>query len=115
MSKPKQARTPNHPAQLSSTFADTAKLIGDFWTLRVIGTIAEANELRFGEIERTIGNICPATLTNRLKKLEDSAIIVRSTNTLDRQSVTYALTDKGKDILPILNAIRLFNSQHLRA
>lgn len=88
----------------------TMKLICDFWVLSIVDAIGD-RELRFGEIEKSMP-ISPATLTNRLKKLEDQGVVVRHIETLDRQSVTYALTQRGKDILPIIVAIKRFSEAH---
>lgn len=92
------------------SFQDTAKLIGDAWTLRVVDAIA-ASELRFCELERHIPDICPATLTNRLRKLENAGIIQRQDNAIDKQSVSYRLTNRGEDVLPILRAIKQFTGE----
>lgn len=90
-----------------SVFDDAIKLIGDFWTLRIVDAIRD-DEVRFCEIERRILDINPATLTGRLKKLEEAGLIDRLVETQDRQSVSYALTDRGKRILPILESIKDF-------
>ena len=86
------------------------KLICDFWVLNIVDAIG-GREVRFGEIEKSIP-ISPATLTNRLKKLEDQGVVVRHIETLDKQSVTYALTKKGRDLLPIILAIKQFSEIH---
>lgn len=92
-------------------FDQAMKLIGDFWTLRIIGAVREG-ELRFCEIERALPDISPATLTNRLKKLEEAEIIDRRVETMDRQSVCYALSGRGVGILPVLDSIREFTDKH---
>lgn len=89
---------------------NTMKLICDFWVLNIVDAIGN-RELRFGEIEKSMP-ISPATLTNRLKKLEDQGVVVRHIETLDKQSVTYVLTPKGKDLLPIIVAIKRFSETH---
>jgi DNA-binding HxlR family transcriptional regulator len=87
------------------------KLLGDFCTLRVIETIGE-NELRFTEIQRGLDNINPVTLTSRLKKMEEAELIVRKVETVDKQSVTYCLSEKGRDCLPIIEAIKAFTLKY---
>ena len=52
-------------------FKETLRLIGDFWTLRIVAVL-ENEDLRFCGIERALGDSNPATLTARLKKLEHS-------------------------------------------
>lgn len=88
----------------------TMRLIGDFWVLNIVDAIRES-ELRFGEIEKAMP-ISPATLTNRLKKLEQEKVIIRNVATVDRQSVTYALTEKGKGLLVVLSSISDFTERY---
>lgn len=90
-------------------FDEAMKLIGDYWTLRLIDAIGDG-EVRFCEIERRVPDISPATLTGRLKKLEDANVIDRRVETLDRQSVSYVLTARGQRILPILESIKAFTA-----
>ncbi|MES2876623.1 MAG: helix-turn-helix domain-containing protein [Patescibacteria group bacterium] len=90
-------------------FDEAIKLIGDFWTLRIVDAIRE-DEVRFCEIERRMLDINPATLTGRLKKLEDAQMIDRRVETLDRQSVSYVLTERGRRILPVLESIKEFTN-----
>lgn len=88
-------------------FDEAIKLIGDFWTLRLIDVIRD-DEVRFCEIERRLPDINPVTLTSRLKRLEEAGVINRLVETKDKQSVCYALTDRGQRILPILESIKEF-------
>lgn len=92
-------------------FVSGAKLLGDAWTLIIIEVLAEKT-LRFSEIERLSCGICPVTLTDRLKKLEQENIVKRQAEGADKIAVTYKLTTKGKDILPILAQIREFSKKH---
>ena len=96
----------------SEDFDRASHLLGDFWTLQITDSLREG-ELRFCEIERAIPAISPATLTGRLKKLEDAEVVLRNVETRDRQSVTYSLTDKGQGIVPILDAIKNFTQTHI--
>ncbi len=93
-------------------FNETLRVLGDFWVLRVIGAL-ETGPLRFCEIERILKNSNPVTLTNRLKKLEESHYISRITESLDKQSVSYELTQKGKASLPIIRALKNFSSEQV--
>lgn len=89
------------------------KMLGDFWTLSIIDTLS-SGEKRFCQIERELPNINPVTLTNRLKKLEQEKILMRYEETVDKLSVVYMLTDKGKGILPILRQIQIFSDKFLQ-
>lgn len=88
------------------------KILGDFWTLEIIQSLAES-PLRFSQIERKVEGINPATLTNRLKRLETQGLISRQEETLDKISVVYQLTKKGVGVLPILKEIFKFAKSYL--
>jgi DNA-binding HxlR family transcriptional regulator len=92
------------------TFEQAVKLVGDFWTLRIIDAL-RSDELRFCGIERALPDINPATLTNRLKRLEEYGLITRQLETCDKQSVAYGLSSKGKSVIPVLDAIDSFTKQ----
>lgn len=98
-------------AQAEALFNDTLKILGDFWVLRIIGALA-SGPLRYCEIERTLKNSNPVTLTNRLKKLEDHHYINRMAEVTDKQSVSYQLTSSGEAVLPIVTALKQFSQNH---
>lgn len=87
------------------------KILGDFWTLVIIQTLSDGDK-RFSELQRE-QKINPTTLTNRLKKLDNLNLINRSEETVDKLSVVYSLTKKGKGILPILKQIKFFSEKYL--
>jgi DNA-binding HxlR family transcriptional regulator len=94
----------------SKTCVPTLKLLGDYWTLRIIDAL-EPGELRFCEVQRMVDNLNPVTLTDRLKKLEDANLVNRSEETVDKISVVYSLTHLGRETLPVLGAINTFSSK----
>ena len=98
--------------QQVDTFEEAMKIVGDFWTLRIVESLRES-ELRFCGLERARPEISPATLTTRLKRLEEKGVIFRKLETRDRQSVSYQLTERGEGIIPVLDSIKQFTSQHL--
>lgn len=102
----------NQSSCSSEDFDRASHLLGDFWTLQIADALRQ-DELRFCEIERAIPTINPATLTGRLKKLEEAEVVVRNVETRDRQSVTYSLTEKGQGIIPILDAIKSFTNVYV--
>ena len=87
-------------------------MLGDAWILCVVGTLAK-KEMRFNEIQRAVTGINPTTLTGRLKRLEKEHMVTRQEETLDKLSVVYSLTDKGRGILPILQEIQVFANTFL--
>ncbi|HWH16273.1 MAG TPA: helix-turn-helix domain-containing protein [Candidatus Paceibacterota bacterium] len=94
MTKHQQQISPSDPV-CSSVF----KLFGDKWTLRILSSLRNG-ELRFNEIQHTL-SINSATLSARLKRLEEIKAIARIEETIDRLSVTYRLTKFGTELLPV--------------
>lgn len=88
------------------------KVFGDAYTLSIVRILAGTTK-RFNELQRSLGNISPTTLTDRLKKLENLGLIAQEKQTIDQLSVIYALTEKGKKMLPVLGAIESFSKKFL--
>ena len=88
------------------------KIFGDAWNLSIVRVLSETTQ-RFNELQRNLGNVSPTTLTDRLKKLENYGLIAQEKQTVDQLSVIYTLTDKGKKMLPVLQAIESFSKKFL--
>ena len=88
------------------------KIFGDVWNLSIVRVLSETTQ-RFNELQRSLGNVSPTTLADRLKKLENYGLITQEKQTVDQLSVIYSLTDKGKKMLPVLAAIESFSKKFL--
>jgi DNA-binding HxlR family transcriptional regulator len=84
-----------------------AELVCGKWTLLLVRDLAEGRG-RFCEIERSLAGISPRTLSLRLRELEEQGIVERHTYPEVPPRVEYALTDKGRDLLPIVDSMRDF-------
>jgi DNA-binding HxlR family transcriptional regulator len=90
---------------------DALKLLGDYTTLRVVDVLA-ATGLRFTELQRALGDTNAVTLTKRLKRMAEAGLLKRTERALNRQSVMYELSEKGRGLLPVLREIRKFATKH---
>lgn len=88
-------------------FKETLRVVGDFWTLRIVAAL-EHEDLRFCGIERALADSNPATLTNRLKKLEEYKIVARRE---DDGDIVYTLTPHGAALLPIVQQVQQFATE----
>ena len=61
---------------------------------------------RFCELERSLAGISPRTLSLRLRELEAEGVVERRTYPEVPPRVEYALTDKGRALLPIIESMR---------
>jgi DNA-binding HxlR family transcriptional regulator len=95
------------PAVKPEDFTTAVNILGDAYILHIVDKLS-TKSMRFNELQRSIADICPATLTDRLKKLEQEKLVTRQEETVDKVSVVYELTPKGKGVLPIIKAINNF-------
>lgn len=79
--------------------------------LNIVWLLQESEPRRFNEIKRELG-INPVSLTQRLTELEDDGILQRKTYRETPPRVEYSLTDKGRDLLPIIDALGEWARKH---
>jgi DNA-binding HxlR family transcriptional regulator len=89
-----------------------AEIISGKWTLLVIRDLAEGSR-RFCELERSLEGISPRTLSLRLRALEDEGIVGRHTYPEVPPRVEYALTPKGKALVPLVEDMRSYGMRWL--
>lgn len=92
--------------------ARTANLIGHRWTPLILRDLSDGSR-RFGELQRSLVGISPKTLSERLKRLEESGVVARSSYPEVPPRVEYALTVKGHALLPIIEAMRGYGAAWL--
>jgi DNA-binding HxlR family transcriptional regulator len=92
----------------------TADIICGKWTILVIRDLAEGRS-RFCELERSLQGISPRTLSLRLRALEEEGVVVRQTFPEVPPRVEYALTDKGRALVPIIESMRAYGTEWLGA
>lgn len=90
----------------------TADIVCGKWTLLVIRDLAEGRS-RFCELERSLEGISPRTLSLRLRALEEEGVVVRRTFPEVPPRVEYALTEKGRGLVPLIDDMRRYGSHWL--
>ena len=102
---------PVHEAT-SCAVAACAEVIGAKWTAILVHDLSEGPR-RFSELEHSCAGISPRTLAERLRALEQEEILVRRSYPEHPPRVEYELTDKGRALLPIIEAMRGFGHDWL--
>lgn len=86
------------------------RIIGDKWTPRLLRFFLTEPTIRFCQLQDMTGDINPRTLSARLVKLEDEGIILKRPTSASR--CEYELTQKGRDLLPILDQMHEWSSKY---
>jgi DNA-binding HxlR family transcriptional regulator len=81
----------------------TAHVLGARWTLQIIHHLRQRR--RFCELQELAGGVNPTTLSQRLKFLEEQGLIRRLPISDAPPHVEYELTEMGRDLLPVLDAL----------
>jgi DNA-binding HxlR family transcriptional regulator len=95
--------------QLREVFAECGisaalAVVGERWSFLILR--GAFNGLRhFEEFQTNLG-IARNILSNRLGRLVEHGILRRDPDPADRRKVTYRLTEKGRDLLPVLLSLR---------
>jgi DNA-binding HxlR family transcriptional regulator len=92
--------------------AAAAALLGDTWTLLLVRDLA-GGPRRFTELHSSTG-ISERVLTDRLRTMVANGLITRTMYQEIPPRVEYALTERGQDVLPVLDALRFYGEKWLR-
>ncbi|SEK66955.1 winged helix-turn-helix transcriptional regulator [Nitrosovibrio tenuis] len=77
-------------------------MIGDKWTLLVIRDIMFLEKRYFRDFLSSPEKIASNILADRLRKLEESHIVLRQGDPDNARRFIYSLTEKGLDLLPTM-------------
>ena len=85
--------------------ARTLEVVGESWTILILRDLALNGPRKFQDFERSLKGISPTTLSARLKRLEETGIVERRFYEQHPPRAEYLLTDRGKDLRPVLKAL----------
>ena len=86
--------------------------IGDPWSLLIVRDIVYHGKSTYGEFLDSDERIGTSVLARRLVALEDSGIITQQVNKQDKRKIEYRLTQKGLDLVPVLEALTIWGARH---
>lgn len=93
------------------SIAAALEAVGERWSFLILR--GAFNGLHhFEEFQTTLG-IARNILSNRLVRLVENGILERVPDAADRRKVSYRLTDKGRDLLPVLLSLRQWGERWL--
>lgn len=88
------------------------ELIGGKWKLLILHLIN--NDInRFGKMSMMLKGISKQMLTTQLRELENDGLIERKIYPEIPPRVEYFLSEKGKSMLPVIEAMRIWGDEHV--
>lgn len=98
--------TPLKRADLPACPVETCvQLIGSKWRLLIMRDLLMNESMRFGQLQRSVGKVSQKVLTSNLRDMEESGLVVRRVYPEVPPRVEYSLTDTGKSLKPIIDAM----------
>lgn len=92
----------------------TLGLIGGKYKALILWRLTDGT-LRFSELQRIVTAATPKTLTTQLRELERDGLVARRVYAVVPPKVEYSLTECGRSIRPVLEAMYAWGADYLRA
>ena len=107
-------RHENKNRQSGCPIAFGLDIFGDRWSLLVIREILLRGKRTYSEFLEAEEKIATNILIDRLKNLEAENIVIKERDPNNRRSYIYTLTQKGRDLAPILIEIIIWSGEYDR-
>jgi DNA-binding HxlR family transcriptional regulator len=88
------------------------EVLGSKWKIFIIWNLKNRT-LRFSALQKKMHNVNSKTLTTHLRELENLKILSRVVFPQVPLRVEYSLTEYGKEILPVFDAMRIWGLHYL--
>jgi DNA-binding HxlR family transcriptional regulator len=92
--------------------ARALEIVGERWSLLIVQELLFGPR-RFTDLSRSLAQISPTRLSNRLRQLEAAGVVSREPPAEGRE-VWYRLTESGSELQPVVEALTLWGIEHAR-
>jgi DNA-binding HxlR family transcriptional regulator len=94
------------PMKIACPITEVAELLSDTWTMLIMHQLILGPK-KFCEVERALSGISTRTLTNKLKRLSEVELLLKTEEGL------YMATEKGNGLRIVENAMKRYQGQYL--
>src|SRR3954452_16054620 len=98
----------------SCPVARSLEFLGERWTLLLIRDLLTAPR-KFQDFTASLPGVAPTVLSQRLKVLETHGIVSRRLYSEHPPRAEYTLTDRGRELRPVVRALGIWGARHLGA
>ncbi|MBY6036935.1 helix-turn-helix transcriptional regulator [Fictibacillus nanhaiensis] len=102
----------NNNEKLKCSIEYTLKKIGGKWKTVILWHLGVDGSLRYNELRKLLSGVTHKVMSQQLKELEEDGFIDRTQYNTIPPKVEYALTEKGKTLMPILEQMHLWGTEH---
>lgn len=92
---------------------DVLSRLGDKWTMLVMITLNTNGTMRFGDIQKSIGDVSQRMLTVTLRSLETDGLVARKVYAEVPPRVEYVLTEAGHSLMPHIESLVAWALEHM--
>jgi len=98
--------------QQECPIARSLDVIGERWTLLLIRDLIRDGPRRFQDFLASQPGLAPTVLSARLELLEEHGLVSRRGYSTHPPRDEYLLTDKGRELVPVVTALRQWGARH---
>lgn len=91
----------------------TLMLIGDKWKVLILRDLMDGTR-RFGQLKQSVGNVSQKVLAAQLRDMEAKGLLSRKVYAEVPPRVEYSLTELGRSLRPILDAMWTWGTDYKR-
>lgn len=102
-----------HESRSNCAIAATLDVVGDRWSLLIVRDLLVRDNLRYGDLSASAEGMPTNTLADRLRKLTDAGIIEREQYSRRPPRYSYRLTDRGRALVPVLDAMATWGTTYV--
>ena len=96
----------------STPLETTLAFISNKWTALILRELL-AGTKRFSEMKKSIGSITQKVLTSNLRSMEEDGLLTREVFAEVPPRVEYTLTEKGRSLGPVIDAMEAWGKQNM--
>ena len=90
-------------------------VIGGKWKPVILYHLSRHSAMRFGELKRSLPDVTQRMLTKQLRELEADQIVTRTVFRQVPPKVEYALTELGRELIPVFDQMRSWGIMYEKA
>lgn len=101
---------PPEPAVDAAGLDTAVRVIGDRWSLRLVGALLDADRT-FGELTDDVDGIAPNILTSRLRSLQADGLVVATPYERRPVRMRYALSEPGRRLATAIASLAAWGAR----